>query len=41
MEERAYIRGEKLELHAQVIFSKWEVERSERYGIPRFSKGIE
>ena len=37
--EQAYIRGEKLDLHAQEIFRKREVVRSDRDGIPRFSEG--
>ena len=39
--ERAHIRGMKLDLHAQEIFRKMEVARSDGDGIPRFFKGVE
>ena len=38
--ERADIRGEKLEIHAQDIVGKSEVACSDSDRIPRFSKGM-
>ena len=39
--ENIDIKREKLELHAQNIFGKTELERSDRDGINSFSKGVE
>ena len=40
VERSEQIKGDKLDLHAQEIVGIMEVERSNRDGTPRFSKGV-